>query len=363
MYGFIWKYLSVGSVEEIKQHKDYKTFSVAKDPVALWKAIMETHRVDGISKVPAIMKSDARDVYNACKQGGFESLVTYRERFDAAHKSMEDAGNAAKSAEDQAMDFFKGLDPVHYSEFRTTINNQMELNPLITLPTVNRVYDLAGKWVKAVPVHGRQGNATTYVTTNLDYVPPTPTPPAEKPQPEPEKTSDVLATTEATRASGTKTGKRDIKDVECFKCGAYGHYAHKCPNKKKQSEEALDADDEIHTLNATWEAATFCTHQVNCAVDNSLRVQPNEVLLDNAADISIIKPHLLENLQDSKKEIKINGVGGLTLTVNKVGDLPNFFRVYSSEKTLANVLSFSDVEDKYPITYVPGESFIVHSCW
>jgi len=48
---------------------------------------------------------------------------------------MEDAGNAAKSAEDQAMDFFKGLDPVHYSEFRTTINNQMELNPLITLPT------------------------------------------------------------------------------------------------------------------------------------------------------------------------------------------------------------------------------------
>jgi len=105
----------------------------------------------------------------------------------------------------------------------------------------------------------------------------------------------------------------------------YGHYAHKCPNKKKQSEEALDADDEIHTLNATWEAATFCTHQVNSAVDNSLRVQPNEVLLDNAADISIIKPHLLENLQDSEKEIKINGVGGLTLTVNKAGDLPNFF--------------------------------------
>jgi len=317
MYGFIWKYLSVGSVEEIKQHKDYKTFSVDKDPVA-------------------------------------------RERFDAAHKSQEDAGNAAISAADQAMDFFKGLDPVRYSEFRTTINNQMELNPLITLPTVNRVYDLAGKWVKAVPVHGRQGNATTYVTTNLDYVPPTPTPPAEKPQPEPEKTTDVLATTDATRASNTKTGKRDLKDVECFKCGLYGHYAHKCPNKKKPSEEALDADDEIHTLNATWEAATFCTHQVNSAVDNSLKVQPNEVLIDNAADISIIKPHLLENLRNSEKEIKINGVGGLTLTVDKVGDLPNFFQVYSSEKTLANVLSFSDVEDKYPITYVPGESFIVH---
>ena len=132
LYSFIWQYLSVGSIEEIKQHKDFAKFSVEKDPVALWKAIVETHRVDGISKVPAIMKSDARDVYQSCKQGGFESLVTYRERFDAAHKSQEDAGNAAVSAEDQAMDFFKGLDPVRYAEFRTTINNQMELNPLIS---------------------------------------------------------------------------------------------------------------------------------------------------------------------------------------------------------------------------------------
>jgi hypothetical protein len=95
LYSFIWQYLSIGSVEEIKQHKTYATFSVKKDPVALWKAIVETHRVDGISRVPAIMKSDARDVYRECRQGGFESLVTYRERFDAAHKSQVDAGNKA----------------------------------------------------------------------------------------------------------------------------------------------------------------------------------------------------------------------------------------------------------------------------
>lgn len=63
---FIWQYLSVGSVEEIKQHKDYIKFSVDKDPVALWAAIVETHRVDGVSKVPAIMKLDARDVYKNC---------------------------------------------------------------------------------------------------------------------------------------------------------------------------------------------------------------------------------------------------------------------------------------------------------
>ena len=256
MYGFIWKYLSVGSVEEIKQHKDFATFSVDKDPVALWKAIVETHPVDGVSKVPAIMKSDARGVYQSCKQGGFEWLVTYRERFDAAHKSQEVAGNVAVKAEDQAMDFFNGLDPIRYAEFRTTINNQMELNSTITLPTVNRVYELAGKWVKSVPVHGRQGNATTYVTTNLDYIPPPAKVTPEKPQPDSEpKVSDVLVTAAANNK--TEEGGKSRAKVKCFKCGIFGHYANKCPERQQEASEELDQDDQLHTLNATWEASTF----------------------------------------------------------------------------------------------------------
>jgi len=357
LYSFIWQYLSVGSVEEIKQHKAYVTFSVDKDPVALWAAIVETHRVDGVSKVPAIMKKDARKVYNDCKQGGFESLVTYRERFDAAHKSLEDAGNTVVSPADQAMDFFEGLDPNRYSDFRATINNQMELNSTITLPTVNRVYELASKWVKAVPVHGRQGNATTYVTTTLDQIPVRATH-DEKPEPEvTPKSAEVLATTESIK---TGDGKSKVK-VKCFKCGIVGHYANKCPEKEEEATGDVDQDDQIHTLNATWEAATFCTyHQVNNAVDENLKVGPNEVLLDNCADISVIRPHLLEGIKDGENNIKINGVGGLTLTVNKTGYLPEFFEVYASEETLANVLSFSEVEDLYPISYVAQEAFIVH---
>ncbi len=34
--------------------------------------------------------------------------------------------------------------------------------------------------------------------------------------------------------------------------------------------------------------------------------------------------------------------------------------MYTSEDTHANILSFSEVEDKYNITYVPQEAFIVH---
>ena len=116
----------------------------------------------------------------------------------------------------------------------------------------------------------------------------------------------------------------------------------------------------IHTLNATWQASAYCTHTVHNAVDENLKVGPDEVLIDNQADISVIKSHLLVDVKRYEREIKINGVGGLTLTVNKTGYLPDFFQVYASDDTLANVLSFSDVEDKYKITYVPQESFIVH---
>jgi hypothetical protein len=46
--------------------------------------------------------------------------------------------------------------------------------------------------------------------------------------------------------------------------------------------------------------------------------------------------------------------------VKQTGYLNEFFRVYASEDTKANVLSFADVEDLYDVTYVRGENFVVH---
>jgi hypothetical protein len=84
------------------------------------------------------------------------------------------------------------------------------------------------------------------------------------------------------------------------------------------------------------------------------------VLLDNQADISIVNPVLLENVRPAEGEIKIKGVGGIQLKVNQVGDLPGFFTVYASKETRANVLSFTDLEDLYDISYVHKKAFVVH---
>mmetsp|Transcript_9006 Transcript_9006/g.13056 ORF Transcript_9006/g.13056 Transcript_9006/m.13056 type:complete len:199 (-) Transcript_9006:2600-3196(-) len=182
------------------------------------------------------------------------------------------------------MDFFDGLDPARYAQFKTDIHNGMSTGSIKaadTLSTMNKVYELAGSWIKTTVVQ-KPGVAATYVTTHLDKVQPKPkakqpTTPPEASKPEEEK---------------KPTGSKKKEDVECFKCHKIGHYANKCPDRKKPAAEpSIDANEEIHTLNATCEAATYCAHQVNSAVDESLKVQPNEVLLDNQADISIIRPH------------------------------------------------------------------------
>ncbi len=40
--------------------------------------------------------------------------------------------------------------------------------------------------------------------------------------------------------------------------------------------------------------------------------------------------------------------------------LEEFFRVYASKQASPSVLSLSDVEDMYKVSYIPGEAFIVH---
>jgi hypothetical protein len=93
------------------------------------------------------------------------------------------------------------------------------------------------------------------------------------------------------------------------------------------------------------------TYQVNAIGVKGFKL--TEVLLDNQANISIMRPELLRAFERSDSEININGVGGVQLHTSETGYLDDFFRVYTSPDMMANVLSFSDVEGVYPITYQP----------
>jgi len=89
---------------------------------------------------------------------------------------------------------------------------------------------------------------------------------------------------------------------------------------------------------------TFVTYQVNAIALGSFK--PMEVLPNNQANISIMRPELLSAFQEAESEVRINRVGDVQLkTTKQTGYLPNFFCVYSSSNTKANVLSFSNIED------------------
>jgi hypothetical protein len=71
----------------------------------------------------ALKQRSAWVTYVNCHQGGFESVISYKEHFIAAYKNYKDEGNPEKDDDARAMDFFDGLDKVRYGDFKNHILN------------------------------------------------------------------------------------------------------------------------------------------------------------------------------------------------------------------------------------------------
>jgi hypothetical protein len=126
---------------------------------------METHKVHSIRRVGLVKKLSARKEYKGMWQGGYESLVSYLERYDAALKMYIDQGNPQIDDMDQAMDFFDGLYNGWYAQFKADIHNAMTSKMMANPPAdVNTVYNIACNWVKTQSAQ-KQGTSTTFVMT------------------------------------------------------------------------------------------------------------------------------------------------------------------------------------------------------
>mmetsp|Transcript_8044 Transcript_8044/g.11715 ORF Transcript_8044/g.11715 Transcript_8044/m.11715 type:complete len:223 (+) Transcript_8044:1626-2294(+) len=93
LYGLITQYLSAESRDEIKRQEGYEAIDKAADPEGLWQLVEETHKINSISKVEAVTRLAAQDTYYGMRQGAYESIITYKERFDNAKKAYEDQDN------------------------------------------------------------------------------------------------------------------------------------------------------------------------------------------------------------------------------------------------------------------------------
>ncbi len=76
--------------------------------------------------------------------------------------------------------------------------------------------------------------------------------------------------------------------------------------------------------------------------------------------MSIVHPCLLQDVLPADSPITVKGIGGKQLKAKHAGYLQDFFRVYASKQANPSMLSLSDVEDLYKVSYVPDEVFVVH---
>jgi hypothetical protein len=167
LYSLIMKHMSVESKDEVAQEPNYDTWHAEKDAEKLWQAIIRTHKVDCVSSVTEVKELAARKAYQNIKQGPFESLAQYSERFRDTYRGYKATGTALRPIDveesNQALDFFHGLDPARYGAFRTSMLNGWATKAFAPPQTVNDIYRIAGTWVRPAPKPDR-GTAASYVT-------------------------------------------------------------------------------------------------------------------------------------------------------------------------------------------------------
>jgi flagellar basal body rod protein FlgC len=81
LYGLIRQHMSVESRDKVSQQPNYAVWHVKKDPEKLWQGIVKMHKVDCVSNMTEVMTLAARKAYQNIKQGAFEGLSLYSERF------------------------------------------------------------------------------------------------------------------------------------------------------------------------------------------------------------------------------------------------------------------------------------------
>ncbi len=142
----------------------------------------------------------ARKAYQSIKQGLFETLAQYSERFRETYfaykvtkKDPVDAPIDVKEL-DQVMVFFHGLDDIKYAEFKQNMKNGWAMKSMQPPKMINEIYRLAGVWAKPM-ARSKTGTVATYHTEAMKQGKPN---------------DDV---------KGDKKNQKDLSKVKCYGCG------------------------------------------------------------------------------------------------------------------------------------------------
>ena len=316
LYEFVLASISAASLNVITCDPDFQAAKSAMCPSLLWKVILKTHKTGYDQKSATLTKLSIQNEYHRIAQSQFESVAAYKIRFDFTAEEYESATGTIIPEKEKAWSYYFGLNRQKFKSFITMISNALATKSMsddITLAGMHQLVCQATEDVTA-PRSNHAAFATSSETSSRPSVSPTPSP--------------LPSTPEAVSVEDAPD-----EPVICRKCKQPGHYAIGCARRKKKN------------------------------IPNSKnRTHSNySVLLDNQATISVIHPNLLQNVRDSGNRTVVAGITGDGMRVSKEGELRGFgLTCHSSEDCRTNILCFADVEDKFSITYMPNECFVVH---
>jgi len=369
LYAFIMSKLSVESEDELKRHQSYSTFDDDKDPLGLWKALEQLHLVTTVSKNAAVVLQQAENDYMACHQGEFETITTFKERFDNKLKAYNNALGPSNTIPEPraAMAFLSKLHKSQYGQFYAHEINIINADATKVPNNVVEVYQKAKAHVIIANTTKQNGTPVSFATTadtflksNKKKTPSNQGPrgqqtnnpnngllcskggvqatPTTTPQAQNTVDPHDQATVPASNTTTNRNQPRDLSRVQCYHCLKFGHYIRDCP--EKQDGEPLNG--------------------MTKSGENYYSPEWYEVGLDNMSQVNVLNSRFLVNI--------VPGGSGFRALDNKrrptseVGTLPLLptLECQVCDDCAASVLSFSKVKKTgVRITYDEGRDCFI----
>jgi hypothetical protein len=165
-FATIMSKLSDESEEMVMLDNDFEAANRAKCPLTLWKIIKKTHASSSNSRVPEFNKLEIRQTYTKISMGYFETLIVFKQRFDAARLAYDAAHTDQVLKEtDVVMDYLDALCPQRYSLFKTSYMNDLVMETVSPIKTLNEMHLKASMFVVNTTQKGSHTTGSVYAAT------------------------------------------------------------------------------------------------------------------------------------------------------------------------------------------------------
>jgi hypothetical protein len=252
------------------------------------------------------------------------------------------AGVPAILESKRALDFIMRLDPKRYKGMLSQMrNNALREVPGAYPATLAGAFRIASGWTNedSIGTQSTGGDHHAAFLADTAFVL--------------QKSTVQKANTKKETAAGTTTPRSSSK--ACYVCGRKGHLAYQCADRKEQvPDKALvtsgeyqeDTEDDQNEWNSAFIATSECHALFSCY----------EILLDNEASLNVFRDsELLSNIRRAKRKVVMKGVQSAAqgVEITSEGTFQDCGRVYYSDKSSANILSFAcQVDSGAKIHYI-----------